>query len=59
MASTAALTMVGVPVGTPAYLAPEQLAGRPATPATDLWAAAVVLREALTGHRPFPGNVKK
>jgi serine/threonine-protein kinase len=56
LASTATLTMVGVPVGTPAYLAPEQLAGRPATPATDLWAAAVVLREALTGRRPFPGD---
>lgn len=56
LASTAHLTLVGVAVGTPAYLAPEQLDGRPATPATDLWAAAVVLREALTGRRPFEGN---
>lgn len=56
LASTAALTLVGVAVGTPAYLAPEQLDGRTATAATDLWAAAVVLREALTGMRPFPGN---
>ncbi len=56
LASTAHLTLVGVAVGTPAYLAPEQLDGRPATPATDLWAAAVVLREALTGRRPFDGN---
>jgi serine/threonine-protein kinase len=56
LASTAALTLVGVAVGTPAYLAPEQLDGRPATPATDLWAAGVVLREALTGRRPFEGN---
>lgn len=55
LASTAHLTLVGVAVGTPAYLAPEQLDGRPATPATDLWAAAVVLREALTGVRPFDG----
>lgn len=56
LASTAHLTMVGVAVGTPAYLAPEQLDGRPATSATDLWAAAVVLRECLTGHRPFEGE---
>lgn len=56
LASSAHLTLVGVAVGTPAYLAPEQLDGRPATPATDLWAAAVVLREALTGRRPFEGN---
>ncbi|HYI60783.1 MAG TPA: serine/threonine-protein kinase [Acidimicrobiales bacterium] len=56
LASTAHLTLAGVAVGTPAYLAPEQLDGRPATPATDLWAAAVVLREALTGRRPFDGN---
>jgi hypothetical protein len=56
LASTAHLTLVGVAVGTPAYLAPEQLDGRPATPATDLWAAGVVLREALTGRRPFDGN---
>lgn len=56
LASTAHLTMVGVAVGTPAYLAPEQLDGRPATSATDLWAAAVVLRECLTGQRPFEGD---
>lgn len=56
LASSANLTLVGVAVGTPAYLAPEQLEGRPATPATDLWAAAVVLREALTGRRPFEGS---
>lgn len=56
LASTAQLTLVGVAVGTPAYLAPEQLDGRTASPATDLWAAAVVLREALTGTRPFEGE---
>jgi len=56
LASTAHLTLAGVAVGTPAYLAPEQLDGRPATPATDLWAAAVVIREAITGRRPFEGN---
>lgn len=56
LASAASLTLVGVAVGTPAYLAPEQLDGRPASAATDLWAAAVVIREALTGRRPFEGD---
>lgn len=45
---------VGVP-GTPAYLAPELLDGAPASEATDLWAAGLVLYEAATGVRPFPG----
>ena len=53
LASTANLTLVGVAVGTPAYLAPEQLDGRPATSSTDLWAAGVVLREALTSRAPW------
>lgn len=45
---------VGVP-GTPAYLAPELLDGAPASERTDLWAAGLVLYEAATGARPFPG----
>lgn len=56
LAATSSLTMVGVTVGTPAYLAPEQLDARPASAATDLWAAAVVIREAITGRRPFEGD---
>jgi serine/threonine-protein kinase len=47
----AALTRVGTVVGTPQYLAPEQAAGRPATPATDVYATGVVLFEMLTGTR--------
>lgn len=46
------LTLAGLIVGTPAYLAPERLAGGPATVATDLYAAGAVLYEALTGRRP-------
>ena len=45
---------VGVP-GTPAYLAPELLDGARAGERTDLWAAGIVLYEAATGSRPFPG----
>jgi serine/threonine-protein kinase len=39
-------------LGTPAYMAPEQLAGAPASPAGDLYALGVVLFELLTSRRP-------
>ena len=50
---TSDLTGVGQFIGTPKYLAPEQLAGEPATPASDLYAAGVVLYEMLAGEPPF------
>lgn len=50
------LTATGHLVGTPAYLAPERIDGRPATPQTDLYGLGVVAYEALTGERPFPGD---
>jgi hypothetical protein len=43
----------GPALGTPAYLAPEQVARGPVTPATDMFALGVVLFEALAGTRPF------
>ncbi|MGW7382933.1 protein kinase domain-containing protein [Streptomyces sp. NPDC054794] len=42
--------------GTPAYMAPEQWRGEPAGPAGDVYAAAAVFFECLTGRRPFPGD---
>ncbi|RBQ17592.1 serine/threonine protein kinase [Spongiactinospora rosea] len=39
--------------GTPPYMAPEQWAGAPGTPASDVYAATAVFYECLTGHRPF------
>ncbi|MEU4544082.1 serine/threonine-protein kinase [Nonomuraea dietziae] len=39
--------------GTPAYMAPEQWSGGPATPAGDVYAATIVFFECLTGMRPF------
>lgn len=49
------LTEAGHVVGTPRYLAPEQLRGKDATPATDVWAMGALLYELLTGRQAFSG----
>ncbi|MDX6348154.1 MAG: eukaryotic-like serine/threonine-protein kinase [Streptomyces sp.] len=49
----AALTMVGMLVGSPHYMAPERVEGRPQGPPSDLWSLGATLCAALAGQSPF------
>ncbi len=50
------LTQAGAIMGTPKYMAPEQIKGEDIVPATDLYSLGVVFFEMLTGFSPFPGK---
>ena len=55
LATARDLTLPGSVVGTPAYMAPEQLSGQPSDARVDLFTVGVVLYEMIAGNSPFAG----
>jgi serine/threonine-protein kinase len=55
---TSGLTMTGLVIGTPSYMAPEQCQGKTTDHRCDLFSAGVVMYELMTGRKPFGGTVE-
>ncbi|MEO3976260.1 serine/threonine-protein kinase [Streptomyces sp. CAU 1734] len=53
---TTRLTHTGSPIGSPAYMAPEQAMGGAVGPYTDLYALGILIHELLSGNVPFAGS---
>ncbi len=53
VAGVRTLTQTGISLGTPQYMAPEQVLARPLSPATDIYQLGVVMYEMLLGRLPF------
>ncbi len=56
IAASQQLTQAGTVLGTPNYMSPEQIQGKPVDGRADQFALAVVAYEILTGERPFTGE---
>ncbi len=54
--ATSSMTKSNVALGTPHYISPEQLEGRPADKRSDIFSLGVVIYEFLTGDKPFKGE---
>lgn len=54
---SSSLTQVGVVLGTPTYMSPEQFMGNKVDKRADIYSAGVILYQFLTGVRPFIGGV--
>ena len=54
--SAQGMTAAGALIGTPHYMSPEQFEGKPADVRADVFAAGIMMFEAITGKRPFDGR---
>jgi eukaryotic-like serine/threonine-protein kinase len=52
------LTETGAVIGTAHYLSPEQVAGKAATPSSDVYSVGAVMYEMLAGQKPFTGETQ-
>jgi serine/threonine-protein kinase len=55
-AEVAKLTATGIVLGTPEFMSPEQIRGKPLDGRSDVYALGVLAFELLTGQLPFPGK---